>query len=390
MKAVWLLPAVVWIGLGQTHGPVTREGAYWWQTSQRTVSLPSGVRSLRVGSSGPVTVRGASGSAVVYSLRKRVKTRTQKEAEQLLNEFTINLKTHGDAARLELELPERGAAVAELEIQAPRSLARVDVETEAGGVEAFNLEGLLNVETGGGIVRVDGIGGDVDVRTGGGEIDLGKINGSLRCLSGGGTIRADFIGGRASFETAGGEIFLRRIKGPVEATTAGGNIYIEKAGSSVKANTSGGLIDVMYAGGPVTAGTAAGCIKVASAKGVRLESAAGPIQLRGVSGPLNVSTVSGNIVTELYANLPLEDSFLNTGAGDVTVYIPSNLSVTVQARNESLGRVKTIVTDFPEIRVRPAGLAASSPLLAEGELNGGGPLLRILASGGTIYLRRQR
>jgi len=390
MKAVWLFSAAVLAGFGQTNNPATREGHYWWQTTQQTVALPSGTRTLRVESAGPVTVRGSAEGSIVYSLKKRVKSRSQKDAEQILNEFSVVVKTAGDVTRLAVEFPDRGAAMAELEMQVPRSLARSHIETEAGAVHAFNLAGILEVEMGGGQIRLDGIGGDVGILTGGGEIDLGKIGGSLKCLSGGGTIRADYIGGRASFETAGGEIFIRQVRGPLEAVTDGGNIHIEKAGSSVKANTAGGLIDVLYAGGPVTAGTAAGCIKVASAKGVHLESAAGPIQLRGVSGPLNVSTVSGNIVTELYAGQELEDSFLNTGAGDVTVYIPSNLAVTVRARNESLGRVKTIITDFPEIRVKQMGTAAASPLLAEGELNGGGPLLRILAAGGTIYLRKQK
>lgn len=389
-RVAWLLPCLALAALAQTSTPVTREGPFFRQTTHHKAGLPAGTRLLRVQSSGAVTVRGAADNAVVYSLRKRVKLRNQKEAERLLEQFAVHFKIHGSSAHFTAELPARGSAMAELELQVPRSLPRLEIRTDAGAVDASHLAGVLSVETGGGLIRLDEIGGDVDVRSGGGEINLGKIGGSLRCLSGGGTIRAGSIGGAASLETGGGEIYIHQVKGPVEAATAGGNIHIEKAGASVNANTSGGLIDVLYADGPVTAGTGAGCIKVASARGVRLESAAGPIQLRGVSGPLNVSTLSGNIVTELLAGVALEDSFLNTGAGDVTVYIPSNFPVTVRARNESLGRVKAIVSDFPEIRVKPAGLTASSPLLAEGELNGGGPLLRILAAGGTIYLRKQR
>jgi DUF4097 and DUF4098 domain-containing protein YvlB len=156
------------------------------------------------------------------------------------------------------------------------------------------------------------------------------------------------------------------------------------------AHTAEDLIDVLHAGGLVKAQTAAGYIKVASARSADLQSAAGAIQLRGVSGALNVSTASGNILTELLAGSRLDNSFLNTGRGDITVFIPSNLAVTVEAHNESWGGLEKIVSDFPEIRVRLEQMRRARQAIAEGTLNGGGPVLRISATGGTIYLRRQK
>ena len=47
-------------------------------------------------------------------------------------------------------------------------------------------------------------------------------------------------------------------------------------------------------------------------------------------------------------------------------------------------------TSLVLFKIALAAVGATIPLIAEGALNGGGPVLRIFASGGTIYLRRQK
>jgi hypothetical protein len=49
-----------------------------------------------------------------------------------------------------------------------------------------------------------------------------------------------------------------------------------------------------------------------------------------------------------------------------------------------------IISDFPEIHVKVLTQPGANPVVAEGALNGGGPLLRLNVVGGTIYLRRQK
>jgi len=58
--------------------------------------------------------------------------------------------------------------------------------------------------------------------------------------------------------------------------------------------------------------------------------------------------------------------------------------------NGSPGAGGRIVSDFPEIHVRTASQPGGTPVVAEGALNGGGPVLHINVVGGTIYLRRQK
>jgi hypothetical protein len=128
---------------------------------------------------------------------------------------------------------------------------------------------------------------------------------------------------------------------------------------------------------------------VGTARGCRCEATGGSIRLQGTSGALRAVSDVGSILAELVSGVELQDSLLSTGAGDITVYIPSNIPLTVKAANEVV-RAGRIVSEFDQIRVRQ-GLQLSRPtVLAEGMLNGGGPILQLTAAGGTIYLRRAR
>jgi hypothetical protein len=150
------------------------------------------------------------------------------------------------------------------------------------------------------------------------------------------------------------------------------------------AHTAGGRIEVQHAGGLVNAENSGGSIEVGAAQGVRCEASGGAIRLRGTAGSLRAATDVGNILAELMSGVPFKDSVLSTGEGDVTVFIPSNLPVTVKALNEK-GRPARIVSDFPEFVPAKTAVAA----VTEACLNGCGPVLRISASG-IIYLRRER
>jgi hypothetical protein len=173
--------------------------------------------------------------------------------------------------------------------------------------------------------------------------------------------------------------------GGVLASTAGGGVRVGQAAGNVTARTAGGRIEVDRAGGWVIAENTAGPIQVGAARGVRCEAASGAIRLRSVSGALQASTAMGNILAEIANGTRIENSFLNTGNGDITVFLPSNLAATIQALNESGTMPRRIVSEFPEIHVKTLRLR---PSFAEGALNGGGPLLRLSATGGAIYLRR--
>jgi len=379
--------ALVVAGLAQTESAITREGSYWVQTVSGSAPL-QGSELLRVSNRGAVTLQGEDRADISYSLKKRVRASTLESAREALGRCAVKTSRQGGWATLVVSFPSLPQDLsADLRLSVPRKLRDAEVESEGGALEARDLEGALKANTGGGAVLIDRIGGDLSVRTGGGEVRLGKIGRTVRCSSGGGSIVADSVGGEAGLNTGGGEVQIREAFGPVRVSTGGGNIRVDRAAGPVTASTGGGQIEVGQADGPVAAETGAGSIKVRAAKGVRCESGAGAIQLVGVYGRLRAATGMGSILAELVAGKPLEDSALSTASGDITVFIPSNLAVTIQALTDSRGFQK-IISDFPEIRPRSDSRGARAE--AQGSLNGGGPLLQLTVSGGTIYLRRQK
>ena len=389
-----LAAAMPWAD-AQTESPVTRDGGYWVKTIQGALDASTSPR-LRVETTGNVTLQGSATEHSSYALRLRVRAADQREAEALMDRVNVKTGTEGGWAYLRVTPPRLVSQGLELTVTASRSLRQVLAQTAGGNIQASDWDGDFEARSGGGRIAADRIRGRSELRTAGGDIEVGNISGPVRCLSGGGGIRVQNAGADATLETAGGEVFVHQVEGPVQASTGGGNIRIERAGSTVVARTAGGLIQVQQAGGHVTAESSGGAIQVNSANGVRCESSGGAIRLKNVGGAVRAFANSGNIMAELVpaGNVSggqaqaIADSILSTNAGDVIVLIPSNLAVTVQAMNESGGSGR-INSDFPEVRSQSARLPGG-PLIAEGALNGGGPVLRVNVISGTIYLRRSK
>lgn len=379
--------ASVWLLSGQ-HTSLRREGGYWIEINTYTISVAEKGR-LRVSTDGPVSITGLESAGTTVTLTKRVRARTEADARAQLKLAVFTNRTEAGTPTIRVRQSARSAIATEMRIRTTRELSHLAIETHGGEIAVENVAGQVAAESGGGLIRLDGIGRDVTARTAGGDIRLGRIGGSVRCFSGGGTIEALHAGGESWFETAGGEIYVGETRGPLYASTAGGNIYIGRAGASVSARTAGGRIEVQYANGIVMAGNSAGSIQIGAAQGVRCESTGGSVRLKGSGGTLRVATDIGSILAELLPGLSIQDSVLSTGAGDITVYIPSNLAVRIKALDES-GRADRIVSEFAEIPVKQLGGTKRPGTIAEGALNGGGPLLTLTSSGGTIYLRRQR
>jgi len=84
------------------------------------------------------------------------------------------------------------------------------------------------------------------------------------------------------------------------------------------------------------------------------------------------------------------DSVLETSAGDITVYIAPDVAVSVRASVE-LGNGHRITSDFSDIHISSEGgndWGGPKTLVAEGKLNGGGPVLKVRTTTGDICIRR--
>jgi DUF4097 and DUF4098 domain-containing protein YvlB len=361
----------------QTTG-IVREGDRFARDF-RGIAPPG--RRLRINAHGPVSVQAGVANSISYTVHLSVRARTEAEARSVMQRYNVRVNPQGEWVVL---TAPGGPVISTVTVKAPR-LDYLVVSTSDGAVDAGGIEGSIEVDTRAGELSADRIGGDCKLVTGGGDIRVGTVGGGLRCSSGAGRIQVGAVRGAAELETVGGDITAADVGGAVRAETGGGGIHIIKAGGAVTAGTAGGQIVVDRASGIVTARNMAGPVKIGAAWGVQCESGSGGINLRNIAGGMRVSTSLGNIMATLLAG-KLADSYLATGNGDITVFIPSNVGVNVRAQNDLADSTRRIAVEFPGVRVRRQGRL----IVAEGPVNGGGPLLQISATVGTIFIRKQQ
>jgi DUF4097 and DUF4098 domain-containing protein YvlB len=354
-----------------------REGNAWTRTI--TMVLAAQPR-LVIEAHGPVTLESGVSNDIQCTVKFSVAVQDEAEARRILGLLGMRVRQGQGTVTL---LPPGGPALTTVWVKAPR-LDAAAILTSGGGVDVRGIDGTLSVDAVGDL-QVDRVGGDCRLFTGGGDVRAGHMGGSVRCTTRAGRIEVKSARGESILTTDGGDIVGWQMGGPVTAHTGGGNVLIVAASGTVDASTGGGEIQVVRAGGAVTARNMLGPVTIGGASGVQCENATGGVRVGNILGPMRISTAMGSIVASLFGSR-IADSLLATANGDITVAVPSNVGVTIRADNELSDTMRRITSEFPNIRVRRQG----THLVAEGPLNGGGPVLQIAAAGGTIYIRRQR
>jgi DUF4097 and DUF4098 domain-containing protein YvlB len=371
----------------ETH--VSHDGGTWNQEISGTLSA---VKYLRVKvDMGAVMVRGAQQDGIHYTVRSRYSTSSEQEARRQFERYKITAYVKGETAWIVGDWQggrQPRHCSEEFSVVVPREIAMVKLETDGGNVDATGLAGRVEAESGGGSVRLDDIGGGANAETGGGSIDVGTVNGDVGLHTGGGTIRVHQANGKITAETGGGGIHIESGGQDANIETGGGSIEVRHCNGRVKASTGGGGIDLGDIGGPVEIDTGGGSIRLNSAKGhVHAETGGGGIELYGVPSA-QAETGAGGITVKLVNNGgDHRDSELETSAGDITVYIASDVAVDVRA-SVDMANGHHINSDFSDIHVRSEGDWGSKTLSADGKLNGGGPVLKVRTSTGDISFKR--
>lgn len=369
---------------------IYREGNTW--VEEITGSLP-GARSLRVSAQlGSVGVQGGPQQAVNYVVRKRSYSGSEQEARRQFEQYRVDASKRGDLAVVEgqyLGGRTRRFSV-DFSLQVPQALDAAKVETDGGSVSVNNIAGRVEASSGGGSLKLDRIGGNVTGNTGGGSIDVGAAGGDLNLETGGGGIRVASAKGKITAQTGGGSVVVLDGLQGAFLETGGGSIQVKRCQGRVKASTGGGSIDLGQIDGPAEVDTGGGSIHLALANGpVRAESGGGSIELMNLSQGARAETGGGGITAQFVAARGgFSNSELETPAGDITVYLAPALPVTVHAAVD-MGNGHKIESDFPEIKVvSEGGDYGPKRITAEGNLNGGGPVLKVHTSSGDILFLR--
>jgi DUF4097 and DUF4098 domain-containing protein YvlB len=188
---------------------------------------------------------------------------------------------------------------------------------------------------------------------------------SVALKTSGGDIAVGDLGGNVRARTSGGGVKLGKIAGEIEASTSGGDVDLEEGRSSVRLSTSGGNVSVGHLAGPTTLKTSGGDIKVESAENT-----------------LDADTSGGSVRASFMG--PLKgDCDLETSGGEVRATVGPSVGFHLDARTSGGDVNAAGVT----ITIERGGTGKST---LAGDVNGGGPLLKLRSSGGDIDIITRR
>ncbi len=373
----------------QPQTRVFRDGGNWAQ--EITGSLTA-ARNLKVKVDvGSVRVEGGTQQAINYVIHTRAYTSSEQKARREFDSYKISAYVRGDTAFLVAEWEGNSPRkfTGDFVVKVPRNIDSVKIETDGGNVTGTGIAGRMDATSGGGSIHFDDIGGGASAETGGGGIEVGTVGADVNLHTGGGSINVNAAKGKINAESGGGSVRVVSVMQGAVLETGGGSIEVERCAGQLKATTGGGSIDLGDIGGSAEMETGGGSIRLASAKGtVRAETGGGSIELNGVPSA-RAETGGGGIVAKFVSSTgERTDSLLETSAGDITVYLVSNLNITVRASIEMANGHK-IHSDFPEIKIMTEGDDGEpKTITGEGNLNGGGPVLKVRTTTGDIWLRR--
>src|SRR5215471_15671255 len=344
--------ALVSLAVGQ-ETRVYREGGNWAQSVTGNLEA---ARILRVKvDSGNVRVEGDSQSGVSYFIHRRAYTSSEDQARRAFDSYKISAYVKGDTAYILAEWQGRRSrkCAGDFAIKVPRNIELTRVDTDGGNITVLGIAGRAEMQSGGGSIRLDDIAGSVTAETGGGTIDVGTVGNDVNVRTGGGNIKIASAKGKISAESGGGSVVVvSGLQGAI-VETGGGNIHVDKCQGNVRASTGGGS------------------------------------KLNGVPSA-RAETGGGGIIAKFLSSSDAHsDSWLETGAGDVTVYLASDLAISIRAAIEMANGHSIQAGDFPDIHVNSeGGQWGPKTVTAEGKLNGGGPTLKVRTSTGNIIFRR--
>jgi len=393
--AIWFclaaLPGHVLGQPGVKRGAPVRHGnASWTETYEWTAPAREGGKLILRADMGSVEIVSGSSNQLKGRVVVHVYTGSEEKARRLFDAYHLSTRSlegggiyvTGEFSGSRHHDPSVGA---EFDIKLPARF-NLDVETRGGDIGLQGpVQGEARLTTAGGDIHASDISGPSKVETAVGGISLGNLGARAEVRTAGGSIHIGNIRGDATIETGGGDIQVGQVDGSLRAATPGGDVDIAGASGQVVAQTAGGQIQVGPTGGSVRAETAAGSIRLRGPRGrVVAETAGGSIDLLQLVAGVRASTSAGRILAEFDASAKsFAASQLETSVGDVYVYLPVGLSLTIDA---AAGH--RIVTDFPLNILRDKEDFSARTIRGHGTLNGGGEVLRIRTVTGNIEIRK--
>jgi DUF4097 and DUF4098 domain-containing protein YvlB len=340
---------------------------------------------------GNVVIHTRNSGKVDYSVQLEADA-TQKDARELLNSFHMHAHDTPDGVFMKGVTSSEecsGRLWITVEVNVPRNY-NVEVSTGGGNIETDDVDGRVSLSTAGGNISAGNIGGAARFDSeSGGHISVKNVAGDLTAITGGGHITTGSIAGNATLHTTGGHIRVASVDGVARLDTGGGNVTLQHSGTALIAETTGGQIEVGEAAGLVRAKTGGGGIRVLRVSGpTNLQTAGGSIYLTQVDSSVKASASAGGITAWFVSSPKGQGSCeLDSNDGDILVYLPRQLPVTIDAQIQ-MGDDHRVIVDpaFPLQVKYDDSLNGMRMVRAQGALNGGGEVIRLRTVAGNIRL----
>lgn len=245
-------------------------------------------------------------------------------------------------------------------------VGQVKLDSRGGNVNFDRVAGKINGRTAGGDILVSDSEGIFTVITDGGDIDVRGSSGKVFATTRGGDMSVESYSGSIEIESEGGSLSFRRITGStIRGITKGGDISAESIKANLDLKTYGGNIEVSDLDGDAKVETSAGDIEMLQILGeVIISTNDGDIEGIGMYGPVKASAYKGDIdiqklqknkaklvfekaklikeVARLEHNLDLYAKY-----GDITVKLPKDLTIELDAIVKDANNSQPIKVDFP-------------------------------------------
>lgn len=391
---------------------IRKQGRDYVSTIEKSFeSAPGGMLVLR-NIHGDVRVSTWSQNTIRITEEIRMDVITEDEARKIVERASTSYSQSGNTVTVDGRQSRRYERH-NYTITLPQK-HNLEVDTEGGDITVDALDGEIELSTSGGDIRLTKIKGKVDFHTSGGDLDLRDIEAPVRGRTSGGSIDLENLKGisdlrtsggsirltgaekEVSISTSGGDIDIRNVNADVEASTSGGSVRASQCKGRLRLRTSGGDIRLSDLSGPVSASTSGGDID-GSAITAQLEvrTSGGDIDLRDIQAAVEASTSGGNVEVEMTLSdfSKPHGMDLSTSGGDIEVTLPAKLPANILAeiRLDSRHRRRyeryDIFSDFP-LSKHKLEEDRYDIIRAEGQINGGGDVVRLETRGGNIHIKK--
>jgi hypothetical protein len=332
-----------WISSGSWNDELQSE-----KTLKQEFQLPAGTTTLQVENEfGNLQVRPGTGNSVtatadlkIYgTLRRKTKTAEAEAEAEAVPDVKLSGEASGGRFLVKLVKPElrRGRVQANITITVPPKFA-VELTNSFGEIYVEEVQGNLQVENRHGEIEIGRVAGDATVNNQFANVTIGTIDGNLDIHVSNGKIEIDQVGKNLTARSEFGGLEADSVLGDLQAKCKNGGVEIGKVMGKTK-------VENAFAG-------------------VTLRDCRGPVQAEVDYGNLDVE------LTQLTGSYDFDVQFAN-----VNVTLPSNAKYTLDA-----------ATSFGKINGPIQATTTGNTESFNGQINGGGPLIKIRNKNGNITI----